>query len=89
MKKIRRVNTNKRKKHRKEAQQSLEKQAAAFLDHPKECCVCKTEFVRNHETVITWQVSVIEDRVRLTCPDCWDKVNEVLENLNDARSTNI
>jgi|TARA_B100002019_G_C20859512_1_gene398567 hypothetical protein len=84
MKKIRKVNTNKRKKDRKEAQKRLEKQTAAFLDHPKECCVCKAQFERNHETVKTWHVTVVEDRVRLTCPDCWEvfsKVNEALENL--------
>ena len=84
MRKIRKVNTNKRKKERKEAKEKLEKQTAAFLDHPKECCVCKTEFERTHETVKTWQVTVVEDRVRLTCPDCWEvfgKVKEVLENI--------
>ena len=81
MKKIRKVNTKKRKKERKEANERLERQATAFLDHPKECCVCKTEFVRNHETVKTWQVSVVEGRVRLTCPICWGKITEALENI--------
>ena len=81
MKKIRKVNTKKRKKERKEAKERLEKQTAAFLDHPKECCVCGVPFVRNHETVKTWQVSVIEDRVRLTCPICWGKITEALENI--------
>ena len=81
MKKIRKVNTKKRKKERKEAKERLERQATAFLDHPKECCVCKTEFVRNHETVKTWQVSVVEGRVRLTCPICWGKITEALENI--------
>ena len=81
MKKVRKVNTKKRKKDRKEAKERLERQATAFLDHPKECCVCKAEFVRDHETVKTWQVSVVEDRVRLTCPICWGKITEALENI--------
>ena len=81
MKKIRHHVPGKKKKERKEAKERLEKQAAAFLSHPKECCVCKTEFERTHETVKTWQVTVVEDRVRLTCPDCWGKINEVLENI--------
>ena len=81
MKKIRHHVPGKKKKERKEAKERLEKQTAAFLSHPKECCVCKTEFERTHETVKTWQVSVVEDRVRLTCPDCWGKINEVLENI--------
>jgi hypothetical protein len=84
MKMIRKHIPGKRKKERKEAKERLEKQTAAFLDHPKECCVCKTEFVRTHETVKTWHVTVVEDRVRLACPDCWEvfsKVNEALENI--------
>ena len=81
MKKIRKHVPGKRKKERKEAQKRLEKQAAAFLDHPKECCVCGIPFVRNHETVKTWHVTVVEDRVRLTCPVCWGKITEALENI--------
>lgn len=84
MKKIRKHIPGKRKREKKEAKERLEKQAAAFLNHPKECCVCKTEFERTHETVKTWQVTVVEDRVRLTCPDCWEvfsKVKEGLENI--------
>lgn len=84
MKKIRRHIPGKRKRDRKEAKERLEKQAAAFLDHPEECCVCEAKFERTHETVKTWQVSIIEDRVRLTCPDCWEvfsKVKEGLENI--------
>ena len=84
MKKIRKVNTNKRKKQRKEAQQRLEKQAAAFLDHPKQCCICQVPFERNPETVKTWHVVVNENRVRLTCPECWGKINEVIgDETND------
>ena len=81
MKKIRKHVPGKRKKERKEAKERLEKQTAAFLDHPKECCVCKTEFARNYETVKTWQVTVVEDRVRLTCPICWGKITEALERI--------
>ena len=80
MRKLRKVNTNKRKKERKEAQERLQKQTAAFLDHPKECCVCKVEFKRTKETVKTWQVIIREERVRLTCPKCWCIIQEVVEN---------
>jgi len=80
MKKLRKGNTNARKKERKSAQQKLQKQAAAFLSHPKECCVCKTVFERTQETVKTWQVIIREERVRLTCPKCWGIIQEVMEN---------
>ncbi len=81
--KIRKVNTNKRKKARKEAAKKLEQQAQAILDHPDTCCVCGTSFERTKETVKTWQVVVREDRVRLTCPSCWATITEVLETEND------
>ena len=80
MKKLRKVNTAKRKKARKDALARLEQQAAAFLDHPQECCVCKKEFERTTETVASWQVTVREDRIRLTCPPCWSTIKKVLEN---------
>ena len=80
MKKIRKVNTKKRKRERKDAQERLAKQAASLLDHPTECCVCEAEFVRTQESVQQWHVVVQEERVRLTCPGCWDSINEVLEN---------
>jgi hypothetical protein len=77
--KIRKVNSNARKKERKNAQLKLQKQTTAFLNHPKECCVCKTEFERTTETVKTWQVIIREERVRLTCPKCWSIIQEVVE----------
>jgi len=79
MKKLRRIKPGQRKRERREAQAELQKRAAAFLDHSTECAVCGTEFERNAETVKTWQVMVKEDRVRLTCPRCWDLVLERLE----------
>jgi hypothetical protein len=80
MKKLRNIKPGQRKKERKEAQAALERQMAAFLDHTKECCVCKAPFERNKETVKTWQVVERKERVRLTCPDCWGTIQEVLEN---------
>ncbi len=83
MRKLRKVNTTKRKKERKEAQERLQKQTAALLDHPKECCVCQVEFKRTKETVNTWHVIIRESRVRLTCPKCWGIINEVVEKRNE------
>ena len=83
MKKIRRITPGQRKRERKEAAAALEKQAAAFLDHPKECCICAAPFERNHESVKTWQVVVKEDVVRLTCPTCWGRITETLERRSE------
>jgi|TARA_R110002020_G_scaffold20583_2_gene70283 hypothetical protein len=77
--KIRKVNTKKRKKERKEANERLAEQTAQMMKHPKECCVCQTSFERTQETVKTWTVTVNEGRVRLTCPSCWGIIQEVVE----------
>jgi|TARA_R110000796_G_scaffold237092_1_gene356929 hypothetical protein len=79
MKKIRRHIPGKQKKNRKAVQERLEKQTASFGKHPKECCVCSTPFERTKETVKTWQVVIKSERVRLTCPDCWDIIEKVVE----------
>jgi hypothetical protein len=78
--KIKKTNTKKRKQKRKDAQASLQKQTAAFLNHPRECCVCKTVFERTAETVKSWHVVVNDTVVRLTCPKCWNIIMEAMEN---------
>ena len=80
MKKIRNIEPGQRTKDRKAGQEALEKKMSTFLDHPKECCVCKTEFERTQETVKTWQVMVKGENVRLTCPRCSAIVATRLEN---------
>lgn len=82
MKKIRKVNKPRRKQAQKEAKKRLEAQTSMFLDHPKECCLCTVPFERTQETVKTWQVTVRETRVRLTCPSCAEALTEALEKLN-------
>ena len=79
MKKLRKVNSSKRKKDKKEIEEKLQQQADLLAKHPKECCVCNKEFQRNHETVKTWQITVIKKRVRLTCPACWGRIEEMVE----------
>jgi len=79
MKKLRKVIPGKRKQDRKSAEEKMERQAALFAKHPTECCVCKAEFERTKETVLSWQVTINEERVRLTCPKCWGIIQEVVE----------
>jgi len=79
--KLRKVNTTKRKEKRKEAQERLASQASLMMNHPTECCVCKKLFTRDHTTVKTWMITVLEEKkaVHLTCPDCWGTIEEVIE----------
>jgi hypothetical protein len=68
--KLRKVNTKRRKALRKELNKYLADQAEAFMNHPKECCVCAEPFERTAETTKTWQVVVKEDKILLSCPAC-------------------
>jgi hypothetical protein len=80
MKKLRKTTPGKRKQERKNAEEEMQRKVALFAQHPTDCCVCKTVFERTKETVLTWQVTINENRVRLTCPDCWGIINQALEN---------
>ena len=86
MKKLKKVNTTKRKNDRRQAEKALQQRTSMLLNHPTECCVCETLFERTKETVKAWHVVIREERVRLTCPKCWDIVNEVLKNPNVKNS---
>jgi len=83
MKKLRNVNMDKRKQKRKSAQENMERQAALFAKHPTKCCACSEQFERTKETVQTWQVTIREDRVRLTCPKCWSIIQKGIERIQN------
>ena len=68
-----------RKKAAKAANEKLEKVTSQMQSHPTECCLCHTPFERTQETVKTWQVIIKEENVRLTCPNCWGTIKEVIE----------
>jgi len=83
MKKLRKVNTIRRKQEHNDAQEVMKRQVSMLAKHPTECCVCNVPFERNKETVKTWQVTIREDRVRLTCPECWGIIKEGLERIQN------
>lgn len=83
MKKLRNIKPGTRKKQRRTAQEQLQEQAGAFLNHPTECCLCQVPFKRTKRTVKSWHVTVNESRARLTCPTCWRKLNKALEGLKN------
>ena len=83
MKKLRKVNKAKRKETRKAVEERLASQASLMMKHPKECCLCDAPFVRTKETVLTWQVTVNAERVRLTCPQCSALVEKTIGRYNE------
>ena len=83
--KLRKVDTAKRKKERKATQEVLKKRASMLLDIPEECCACQEVFdKKNKKMAQTWHVTVFDDRkiVRLTCPPCWQKIENIVEEAN-------
>ena len=82
MKKIRKVNTAKRKKEIKEAQARLATRTSMLLNVPEKCCVCETKFdKKSREMANTWHVVVMEQKkkIHLTCPSCWKAVEREAE----------
>ena len=79
--KIRKTNAAARKKAREEAQRVLAERTSLMMGHPKECSMCRKPFERTHETVKEWMVVVREETktTRLACPECWRKVNQLVE----------
>jgi hypothetical protein len=82
VKKIRKSKSAKQKAALRAAEDSLSTQTSQMMNHPKECCICNAVFERTQETVKTWQVTIREERVRLTCPKCWAILNEALEQIS-------
>ena len=82
MKKIRKPKGPKRKAAAA-TEENLATQTSQMMNHPKECCICNMVFERTQETVKTWQVTIREDRVRLTCPKCWAILNEALGQISE------
>lgn len=80
--KKRKVNTSERKKERKLAQKNLQKKVASMLNMPTECAVCRSAFdKKSREMANTWRVTVYEqkNKIYLTCPQCQEKVNKLVE----------
>lgn len=83
--KLRKVDTDKRKRERKKAKKQLQERASMVLNAPDNCCVCKTPFDKKSKKMAqTWHVVVFEAKkaIRLTCPACWKEVEKVAEEKN-------
>jgi len=58
-----------------------------FEHLPDECSACELEFDKqDREMVMTWNVVVREKEeiVRLYCPECWGKAQEIIKEAMDA-----
>ena len=73
----------------KKAKKKMVEQMSMFGSLGDECAACQKSFdKKSKEHVSTWNVVVKEKEkiVRLYCPECWDKANKLIEEIqNDLR----
>tara|TARA_R100001015_G_C4445919_1_gene37802 strand:- start:153 stop:431 length:279 start_codon:yes stop_codon:yes gene_type:complete len=81
--------TAKKKKDKavaKKTQDKMKKQIGMFDLLPKECSACEKVFPKTREAHMSWRVVVRDEekQVRLFCPECQNKVNELLESDDEV-----
>ena len=80
--------TAKKKKEKavaQEVQNKIKKQMGMFNRLPNSCSACDKSFPKTQEAHNTWRVVVKYEKqqVRLFCPECQQKVKELVENKNE------
>ena len=62
-------------------QQEMSNQVALFGKLPEACTLCTATFdKKDREMLSSWKVVVIQETVRLYCPNCIEKTEEKIEN---------
>ena len=70
---------------KKESEKEFKKKVGLFSKLEDHCLVCRKEFdKKNKDMVMTWSVVVKEETVRLYCPVCWDRANELIKEIEDG-----
>ena len=79
----------KQQKKDKKLEKEMSKKMMMFDKLEDHCAACEKPFdKKSKEHVSTWNVVVREkeDVVRLYCPECWEKANKLIEEIqNDLR----
>ena len=78
------------KQAKKEGNPDLEEKMTLFGKLPDECLTCLKPFdKKDREMVMSWHVVErrAEQVVNLYCPECWEKANKLIEDIqNDIRN---
>jgi len=77
---------NKTKRLKKDIQKQMKRQLTMFDKLKDECAMCETPFDKSSkEHAENWKVVVREKEevVRLYCPECWDKANKLIKEIQD------
>jgi len=74
-----------KRQQEKEAKKDLQEKLGLFSKLEDKCLVCQKDFdKKNKEMVMSWSVIVKEDKVRLYCPECWDRANKLIKEIKDG-----
>ena len=74
------------RKQTRRAKKEMKQQLTMFDKIGTECAACQEPFdKKSKEHAKTWKVVVREDEevVRLYCPQCWDKANKIIKELEN------
>lgn len=73
-------------KSKKKAEKKMAKRLMMFDMLEDECAACLKPFdKKSKEHAMTWNVVVREQEkvVRLYCPDCWDKAQQIIKQVEN------
>ena len=73
-------------KSKKKAEKKMAKRLMMFDMLDDECAACLKPFdKKSKEHAMTWSVVVREQEkvVRLYCPDCWDKAQQIIKQVEN------
>ena len=66
-----------------EAQEKMTQQITQFSKLPEQCLTCAAPFDKKDKAMIeSWNVVVRQEEVRLFCPECIQKTQEVIEDVS-------
>ena len=69
----------------KAAKKELQKKVGLFSKLADHCLVCQKGFdKKDKEMVMNWSVVVKEEIVRLYCPECWERANNLIKEIKDG-----
>jgi len=74
------------KRINKDIKKQMKSQIMMFDKLGDECAACEKAFDKeSKEHVSTWRIVVREKEevVRLYCPECWDKANKLIKEIQD------
>ena len=80
------------KKNKNSDAVAIEEKVALFDKLSDECMTCQLPFdKKDKEQVTTWNVVVREDEgvVRLYCPDCWGKAEEIINSFIEYKEQQL